>query len=80
MTIFASGGIKDGLDIAKCVALGSTLGGMAGQFLKAAAISTDNVVKMTKLTMRQIEITMFGTGAGTLEDLKIGKLMKEKGN
>ena len=31
MTIFASGGIKDGLDIAKCIALGATLGGMAGQ-------------------------------------------------
>ena len=43
MTVFASGGIKDGLDIAKCIALGATLGGMAGQFLKAAAISTDNV-------------------------------------
>ncbi|MCL4260095.1 MAG: type 2 isopentenyl-diphosphate Delta-isomerase, partial [Anaerolineales bacterium] len=39
--IFASGGIKDGLDIAKCVALGATLGGMAGQFLKAAALSTE---------------------------------------
>jgi len=80
MIIFASGGIKDGLDIAKCLALGSTLGGMAGEFLKAAAISTDNVVEMTKLTKRQIEVTMFGTGAETLEDLKVGKLMKEKGN
>jgi isopentenyl-diphosphate delta-isomerase len=29
MTIFASGGLKDGLDIAKCIALGATLGGMA---------------------------------------------------
>ncbi len=66
MTIFASGGIKDGLDIAKCVALGATLGGMAGQFLKAAAISTDNVVEMMKLTQRQIEVTMFATGAQNL--------------
>lgn len=37
MTIFASGGLKDGLDIAKCIAMGATLGGLAGQFLKAAA-------------------------------------------
>ena len=43
MTIFASGGLKDGLDIAKCIALGATLGGFAGQFLKAAAISTEKV-------------------------------------
>jgi len=76
MTIFASGGLKDGLDIAKCVALGATLGGMAGQFLKSAAISTDNVVEMTKLTKRQIEVTMFATGIGKLEDLTVEKLTK----
>ena len=76
MTIFASGGIKDGLDIAKCIALGATLGGMAGQFLKAAAISNENVVEMMKLTMRQIEVTMFATGVGTLEGLKVGKLIE----
>ena len=75
MIIFASGGIKDGLDIAKSIALGATLGGMAGQFLKAAAISNENVVEMMKLTMRQIEVTMFAAGAGTLEDLRVGKLL-----
>lgn len=69
MTIFASGGIKDGLDIAKCCALGATLGGMAGQFLKAAAISNENVVDMVKLTMRQIEVAMFSAGAGSLQAL-----------
>lgn len=70
MTVFASGGIKDGLDIAKCVALGATLGGMAGQFLKAAAISTEKAVEMMKLTKRQVEVTMFATGIGTLDELE----------
>ncbi len=70
MTVFASGGLKDGLDIAKCVALGATLGGMAGQFLKAAAISNENVVEMMKLTMRQIEVTMFAAGAKDLQVLQ----------
>ncbi|HNC07129.1 MAG TPA: type 2 isopentenyl-diphosphate Delta-isomerase [Anaerolineales bacterium] len=69
MTIFASGGLKDGLDIAKCIALGATLGGMAGQFLKAAAISTGQAVEMMKLTKRQIEVTMFATGAASLKGL-----------
>jgi isopentenyl-diphosphate Delta-isomerase len=77
MTIFASGGIKDGLDIAKCLALGATLGGMAGQFLKAAAISTKSVVQMMKLTKRQIEVTMFAAGVAALEGLKVGKLVDE---
>jgi len=75
MTVFASGGLKDGLDIAKCIALGATLGGMAGQFLKAAAISTESVVEMMQLTKRQIEVTMFACGVGTLEGLRDGKLV-----
>lgn len=74
MTIFASGGLKDGLDIAKCVALGAALGGMAGQFLKAAAVSTENAVEMMKLTQRQIQVTMFCAGAGKLAELP-GKLV-----
>ena len=76
MLIFASGGLKDGLDIAKCIALGATLGGMAGQFLKAAAISTDKVVEMMKLTKRQIEVTMFAAGVGMLGGLKDAKLVE----
>ena len=75
MTVFASGGIKDGLDIAKCIALGATLGGMAGQFLKAAAISTKSAVQMMKLTKRQIEVTMFAAGVGSLEGLNLEKMV-----
>ncbi len=76
MTVFASGGLKDGLDIAKCIALGATLGGMAGPFLKAAAVSTEKAVEMMKLTKRQIEVTMFACGVGTLEGLKQTKLVQ----
>jgi len=69
MTIFASGGLKDGLDIAKCIALGATLGGMAGQFLKAAAVSTSKVVELLRLTRQQIRVVMFGTSAVDLKTL-----------
>lgn len=75
MTIFASGGLKDGIDIAKCIALGATLGGMAGQFLKAAAISTEKAVEMMKLTKKQIEVTMFVCGAGNLKALRQANLL-----
>lgn len=67
--IFASGGLKDGLDIAKCIALGATLGGMAGNFLKAAAVSTEKAIEMIKLTKKQIEVTMFACGVEKLEGL-----------
>jgi len=76
MTVFASGGLKDGLDIAKCLALGATLGGMAGQFLRAAAVSTEEVVEVMKLMKRQIEVTMFACGAERLNGLKIDKLVE----
>lgn len=76
MTVFASGGLKDGLDIAKCLALGATLGGMASPFLKAAAVSTEKAVEMIKLTKRQIEVTMFACGAKEIRELENGKLVK----
>jgi len=75
MTIFASGGLKDGLDIAKCVALGASLGGMAGQFLKAAAVSTEKTVEMLKLTKKQIEVTMQMVSVPNLAHLE-GKLVR----
>lgn len=78
MTIFASGGLKDGLDIAKCVALGAALGGMAGPFLKAAAISAEKAAEMLALTRRQIQVAMFAAGAGRLAELP-GCLVRTSG-
>lgn len=70
MVIFASGGLKDGLDIVKCLALGATLGGMAGQFLEAATLSTEKTIEIIQLTKRQIEVTMQVTSSKTLPQLK----------
>jgi isopentenyl-diphosphate Delta-isomerase len=75
--VFASGGLQDGLDIAKCLALGATLGGMAGQFLKAAAVSTAQVVDLIRLTQKQLQVTMFSAAATILGDLRNTKLVEE---
>ncbi len=75
MIVFASGGIKDGLDIAKCVALGASLGGMAGNFLKAAAVSSEKAANMMELTRRQIQVTMFAAGVEKLGKLGIRYLV-----
>ena len=77
MTFFASGGLKDGLDIAKCIALGATLGGMASQFLRAAAVSTEKVIELIQLTRRQIQVTMFSSGIGTIKEFGISKLIRQ---
>jgi isopentenyl-diphosphate delta-isomerase len=67
--IFASGGLRDGMDVAKCIALGATLGGMAGPFLKAAAISSRKVAEAIRLLTEQLRVTMFSIGAPDLESL-----------
>ncbi|GAB4487648.1 MAG: type 2 isopentenyl-diphosphate Delta-isomerase [Anaerolineales bacterium] len=78
MPIFASGGLKDGLDLAKCLALGASIGGMAGQFLKAAAVSSENVIESIQLTQKQLQIAMFCAGAANLQEMNAARLQPEK--
>lgn len=69
LVVFASGGLRTGVDIIKCVALGATLGGMASPFLKAAAVSTEEVVYLIQTIYRQMQVSMFAVGAGKLTEL-----------
>ena len=68
---------KTGLDIAKCIALGADLAGIAGPFIKTAVISVDESVRLIKEITREIQIAMFATGASNLKDLE-QKLLKIK--
>ncbi len=74
LKVFASGGLRDGIDIAKCVALGASLGGMASPFLKAANQSLEKTIDTISLIRRQIEITMFASGTANLEQLRKSRL------
>ncbi len=70
LTIIASGGLKDGLDIVKCLALGASMGGMAGPFLKAAAVSADRAAKAVQLLKQQVRVSMFACGAKDVKSLQ----------
>lgn len=70
MTIFASGGLRSGVDIAKCIALGATLGGMAKPFLEAASQSLESAVQTINEIRREIQVCMFAAGAGNQEQLQ----------
>ena len=74
--IFASGGLRTGIDITKCLALGAALGGMAGIFLKAANQSLDTTVNVMKMIGDQIRIAMFASGAKNLDALNRDKLQE----
>jgi len=70
LKIFASGGIRSGVDIAKSIALGACLGGLAGPFLKAAAHSLEETIMTVSELRREIQICMFAAGASNLESLQ----------
>ncbi len=70
LPIFASGGLRDGIDIAKCIALGACLGGMAGPFLKPAFRSAEDVLSVVKEIARELQVCMFAAGVKTVEQLQ----------
>lgn len=78
LPVIASGGIRSGIDIAKAIALGATLGGMAGPFLKAATVSSDAVMETLEETIRVLRIAMFSAGAGSIEALQKTPLVRER--
>ncbi|MFN2121841.1 MAG: type 2 isopentenyl-diphosphate Delta-isomerase [Anaerolineales bacterium] len=74
--VFASGGLRDGIDIAKCVALGATMGGMAGNFLKAAAKSAEDASFAIRLVLQQLQVAMFASGVSNLDALQATELLE----
>ena len=76
--IIASGGLRNGLDIAKCIALGAIMGGMAGPFLKAAVKSLDAVLEQIEITQTELRVAMFGIGAATIEALQSTDRLKKR--
>ncbi len=68
--IIASGGLRNGLDIAKCIALGATLGGMAGPFLKAAVKSVQAVLDEIEIAATELRIAMFAIGVDSMAGLQ----------
>jgi isopentenyl-diphosphate delta-isomerase len=76
--VFASGGIRNGIDAAKALALGADLVGIARPFLKAAAISAEVTIELGGVLRDQLRIAMFGIGAADLEALRFTQHLVEK--
>jgi isopentenyl-diphosphate delta-isomerase len=64
--LIASGGVRSGVDIARALALGADLCGLALPFLEAASISRAAVDELIATLVEGLRIAMFATGSATL--------------
>ena len=70
LPIIASGGMRDGIQIAKAIALGATACGVAGPFLRAASESTAAVAELVAVLVAQLRVAMFAAGAADIRALQ----------
>jgi isopentenyl-diphosphate delta-isomerase len=70
LPIVASGGIRNGVEVAKCLALGADLAGLASPLLKAAARSAEEAERALEVIGRQLRIAMFCVGARDIDALR----------
>ncbi len=69
-----SGGLRNGLDLAKALSLGATMGGFARTLLKGADASYEDIEAVLRQITRDLKITMFLTGSSSVD--KISKARK----
>ncbi len=78
LPVFASGGINDGIDVAKCIALGANMVGFAGHFLRAADQNgVQGVIDLAEVLTDELRVAMFCTGTKDLAALAETPLHKE---
>ncbi len=74
LPVFASGGLRNGIDIAKCIALGADLAGLASPFLRAASESSQAVESLILELNAQLRIAMLCTASSDLDSLSSAEL------
>ncbi|MCR9137810.1 MAG: type 2 isopentenyl-diphosphate Delta-isomerase [Alphaproteobacteria bacterium] len=78
-TIIASGGIRNGIDIAKAIRCGADLAGQAAALLDAANTSPDLLIRHFETTIQELRVTCFCTGSADLLALKTSELQHRNG-
>lgn len=75
--LIASGGLRNGLDVAKAIALGADISGLALPFLQAAASSQEAVDALVQLLIAEITTVLFCTGNANLSQLKCSNALQK---
>ena len=71
--IIASGGVRDGIDVAKAVALGADMAGMAGPLLRAAHAGEQELADLIDTVLGELRIAMFCTGSARIADVRANR-------
>lgn len=79
-TIIASGGIRNGIDIAKAIRCGADLAGQAAALLDAANTSPDMLIRHFETTIQELRVTCFCTGSPDLLALRTAELQHGDGS
>ncbi len=70
LPLISTGGVRNGLDMARALSLGATLAGMGFPFLKAASESYDAVCELLETIVAQLKVAMQLSGAATIAQLR----------
>lgn len=73
LPVIASGGIRDGIEAAKCIALGADIAGAAFPFIKA--LKENALEEYIVLIQKQMKTCAFLTGSSSIAELKKAKLL-----
>ena len=68
--LIASGGLRNGLEVAKAIALGADLAGLALPFLQAAEQSPEALIQLIDCLKAELTTALFCTGARSLSQLR----------
>jgi isopentenyl-diphosphate delta-isomerase len=69
LPIIASGGLRNGLEAAKCIVLGANMAAMAYPFLRAASESRESAFAFAEMLLAELKSTMFLVGARNISSL-----------
>ncbi|OYX33382.1 MAG: type 2 isopentenyl-diphosphate Delta-isomerase [Caulobacterales bacterium 32-69-10] len=77
LPLIGSGGVRDGLDVARLIRLGASVVGQAAGVLDAALISTEAVIEHFEVVSAQLRLACFCTGSPDLAALAQAPLLDE---